>query len=211
VPNPKYLQHHHAYFQGILRELEVDCQKRPAWVFLCCSAMLEYLAKMSLVPGHQLRGDWEPYVYFVEEFMPDIYKNFKYLSAHQSITQGSTVGTQIRNDLPIQMYCILRCGLVHSFSMTPNSKHISTFSGRHARQRSIVLSHKKRRTSTEPIHLSNYRGVDGSLDAAHFVLQDFITDIQSGIEMLFLRAQNDTVLRQAIKANLEAQPPLVLV
>lgn len=211
MPNPKYLQQHQDYFLGILRELEVDCQKRPAWVFLCCSAMIEYLAKMALPTGHTLRGDWEPYVQFIERFMPEDYKNFKYLADHTSLSAGATAGTSMKNDLPLQMYCVLRCGLVHSFSMTPNPKYSSTFAGRHARKRSIVLSHKKRRNSTSPIHLSNYEGIKGRLDAALFVLQNFIQDIRLAINKLFKSAQSDKTLREAIRDNLKAQPPLGLV
>lgn len=211
MPNPKYLQHHHSYFLGILRELEAECQKRPAWVFLCCSAFIEYLAKMSLLPGHTLRGDWEPYLYFIDEFMPIRYKNFQYLTAHACVKVGTPHGTSLtaRDDLPLQMYCILRCGLVHSFSMHP--KPNSSFAGRHARTRSIVLSHKKRRNSQRPIHLSSYTGINGNLDAALFVLQDFIIDIKHAINMLFRRARNNTPLRQAIRQNLKNQPPLGIV
>jgi hypothetical protein len=214
MPNPLYLQRHHQYFLGILRELEVECQKRPAWVFLCCSAMIEYLAKMSVDPAIlPLPSDAQAYMTFIETRMPSTYRDFEYLVTHPTPPFGSPAGTTAtsRRDLPLQMYCILRCGLVHSFSMYPNPRYTTHGPGRFARPRSIVLTHRRRRNQIGVVHLENYAGLNGNLDSAQFVLQDFISDIRTAINALFLAARNDTHLRQVIRSNLSTQPPLNIV
>lgn len=73
------------------------------------------------------------------------------------------------------------------------------------------MSHRKRRNERGLVHLEHYTGLNGNLDAAKFVLQDFIVDIRSGIEALFRKARNNTALRQHIKSNLNTRPPLGIV
>src|SRR5271168_5244509 len=69
------------------------------WPFLCASAFIDYLTKM--VNGGQTGR--ETYKQFVSTYLAKVnslYVSFTYGSGHQ--------------DLPIQLYHILRCGIVHS-------------------------------------------------------------------------------------------------
>lgn len=205
MSNKKDLNGYRKYFLGILKELEIECEKRPAWMFLCCSAFIEYLAKMSTDPSSAEKRDWIPYMLFIEKYMPERYKKFKYLVASSSV--NSAAGTETtKSDLPLQMYCILRCGLVHSFSLVPHSKYGTSTAGSKARKRSIVLTHRgvKKRVK----HLDNYKGKDGNQDAALFVLQDFIKDIRKALKALFKDAETDSALGEHILKNLSDCPPL---
>lgn len=200
------LKGHRKYFLGILRELEVECEKRPAWIFLCCSALIEFLAKTTVDPAVAKPPDWKTYIDFIEKYMPSSYTDFKYLNANASMDSAGNAMTT-KTDLLIQMYCVLRCGLVHSFSMTPNPKYTTSKPGKYGRKRSIVLSHK-RKGKRGGKHLGNYKGKDGTLDAARFVLQDFIVDIRKALKKLFKAAMATSTLGEHILANLATCPPL---
>jgi len=76
------------------------------WPFLCASAFIDYLTKM--VNGGA--AGREKYKQFVSTYLARInplYVSFRYHSGHQ--------------DLPTQLYQILRCGIVHSFSFSPTT------------------------------------------------------------------------------------------
>jgi hypothetical protein len=65
------------YFAARSGELLKSCSDGNAWVFLCGSAMLEYLAK--IVNGSDLKG--EGYKRFIREYLADVrpaYRDFKY-------------------------------------------------------------------------------------------------------------------------------------
>ena len=146
------------YFLDRVAELENQCSEHTTWVFLCASAMINYL--VNLVNGRETnRTDYKR---FVIDYMPEGYKNFQFLNRDQN--------------LDVQMYYTLRCGIVHNFSLFPDAKGVRAG----ARERSIALTH---RDNKDGDHLSNHEGINKNLDAALFVAEDFINDIS----MLFRR------------------------
>lgn len=154
------------------------------WPFLCASAFIDYLTRM--VNGGQAGGN--EYKKFVSTYLARVnplYVSFTYSSGDQ--------------DLPIQLYHILRCGIVHSFSFFPDSTAVK-YGGR---QRSVLITHD---TSDGP-HLSNYR--DKGEDAALLVLHDFVSDLREVTEQIFVDAGADVQLRKNVEQYLRQHRPIV--
>jgi hypothetical protein len=172
------------YFRGRVKELKVLSQNGTPWEFLCMAAFVEYLSK--LVYG-QDKGP-PGFKDFVIDYLAEInslYRDFKYKSGKQ--------------DLNDQMYHILRCGIVHSFSLVPDKK--STNKG--GRLRSIVLAHKR---SGQP-HLGAYSSSDAP-DAAIFISEEFAYDIERVVDHIFIQAKTCPALTRNIEAWFNAQPPI---
>jgi hypothetical protein len=167
------------YFECRLNELNAMCSDGTPWVFLCGSALIEYLSK--LAKGDD--GGGAGFKEFVTKYMPQRYRDFQYESSDC--------------DLPVQMYHVLRCGIVHSFSLIPDTR-----AKKHGgRDRSIVLSH------TDP-HLSCHSSLTAK-DACVFNAEQFILDIEQAAKKLFDDAAQDAVLAGNITRWLRKHPPIV--
>src|SRR6266571_6800773 len=110
------------YFRDRVDELRALANRGDPWVFLCASAFIEYLAK--IVQGHG-SGDYK-------QFLKNCF--FKVCPKYASFRYDSG-----KSDLAEQMYHVLRCGIVHSFSLIADSK--AKKSG--GRDRSILLAHRR--------------------------------------------------------------------
>jgi hypothetical protein len=160
-----------------LRLAQLRDMKPSPWPFLCAAAMLEYLAKMAIGKG---RG---PYKDFVRNYMRKEYREFQFVN-------GDT-------DLPEQIYHVLRCGIVHSFSLTPDLKDYPK-----GRNKSIVIAH-------EGNHLSRFTGWGGHFeDAVLLVFEDFANDIGAALDKVFSDAASDAVLKGRIEDHLSGHPPV---
>src|SRR5262249_5273065 len=118
------------YFMSRVADLKRMTADGTPWVFLCGSAFIEYLSK--LADGKD--GGAAGFKRLINTYMLAGYRTFKYKSGVAG--------------LPEQLYHVLRCGIVHSFSLIPN-RHTKRKGGR---DRSVVLSHD------EP-HLTQYSSV----------------------------------------------------
>jgi hypothetical protein len=172
------------FFLERVVELENQCHEHTTWIFLCASAMINYL--VNLVNGRETNKN--DYKRFINVFMSEEYKNFQFLNGIQ--------------DLDIQMYHTLRCGIVHNFSLFPDTRAIRAG----ARQRSIALTHKD---NNDGNHLSNYVGIRSNLDAALFVAEDFISDIKATVKKIFNDAKVNAPLEQNILNWIKDHPPIM--
>ena len=157
-------------------ELEPICRTANPWGFLCLSALIDYLTR--LANGRETKG--QDYIQFIGNHFPPRYKNFQYSTG--------------KKDLPEQMYRLLRNGLVHSFSLFPDSKGINAG----ARVRSIVLFHAQDANAKCLSHLQHYTGLHGKLDAALFVAEEFLNDTKTAAYDLLQKAQSDSSLESRI-------------
>src|SRR6266478_5937776 len=110
------------YYLKRIGEVKTIAKKKNPWAFACASILLDCLAKVVL--GKDRRG--KGYISFVKRYLAQAnptYKSFQYKNGKQ--------------DLPRQMYSILRCGIVHSFSFVPDAR--ATKNG--GRLRAVVLCH----------------------------------------------------------------------
>lgn len=173
-------------FRELVAELKKISTIGGPLVFVCTSAFIEYLAK--LAAGQDKKG--QGYKDFITTWMSQVrpeYRNFKYLNG--------------KTDLPVQMYHVLRCGIVHSFSLIPDEIAV-----RHdGRDRSIVLLHRKESLERGIPHLSNYPP-DKIPDAAAFVAEDFIDDIEAVVGLLFKEAESNSTLKTNMETWLTKHP-----
>jgi hypothetical protein len=172
------------YFRDRAKELRVLSQNGTPWEFLCMAAFVEYLSK--LVYGHDKGG--KGFKDFVIDHLAKInpvYENFKYKNNEQ--------------DLNKQMYHILRCGIVHSFSFVPDKR--SAEEG--GRLRSIVLAHEN---SGLP-HLGAYSSSNAP-DAVIFISEEFASDIERVVDRIFVQAKTCPALTRSIETWFNTQPPI---
>lgn len=140
----------------------------------CC--FLDYLTKLYYGKSTTSRH----YIEFVEKILKKVnlnYKDFKYKNG--------------KVDLPEQIYYILRCGLVHSFSMTPEKKYQNENSGR---KQSIVLADE---TDINLNHLDSFSN-DRIDDACVFKLEVFINDLEKVLDKLFNIAEHESKTQKNI-------------
>jgi hypothetical protein len=171
------------YFEGLIKSLRDICRNKrhkDPFVFLCGSAVIEYLSKLAAGEDTGATG----YKGFVMEYMPAGYREFEYASGDQ--------------DLPVQMYHVLRCGIVHSFSL----KAGNTARRNHGRDHSIGLSHDRREG-----HLANV-SQGKAHDACCLNAHEFVEDIAKAMRRLFDKAEADPTLRSNIETWLQQFPPI---
>ena len=172
------------YFCDRIKELKALSQNGTPWEFLCMAAFVEYLSKLVYGQDKGPPGFKDFVLDYLSKINP-LYQNFRYKSGQQ--------------DLNVQMYHILRCGIVHSFSFVPDKK--SAIKG--GRLRSIVIAHKK---SGQP-HLGAYSSSDAP-DAAVFISEDFAIDIEHVVDHIFTQAKTCPALTRNIETWFNTQPPI---
>lgn len=172
------------YFLGRCSEVISMSNAGDPWVFVCGSAMIDYLTQMTTADSGRVA-----YISFVENYFKEInvrYKDFEY--------QGG------QHDLPTQMYVILRCGIVHKFSFVPGPQEIRNG----GRLRSILLAHEKNGHSGA--HLTSY--TDNGMDGAIFTAEQFAKDIKAVVELIFTKATTDSILENNIQTYITNYPPI---
>lgn len=165
------------------------------WPFVGAACIIDYLTKL-VNHGESTRTT---YIQFIKDYMPR-YRDFEYVNSHDLMKNWTSSG-KTKSDLPEQMYVVLRCGLVHQFSMIPDQQGLSNG----GRDRSIVMIH---RAEADQPHLSNYSNAAAGIpDACHFVVEDFIEDLMATVRAIFHNSTNHA----SIIACLNAQPPIGVV
>ncbi|OGC35636.1 hypothetical protein A2311_03575 [candidate division WOR-1 bacterium RIFOXYB2_FULL_48_7] len=173
-----------AHFKTIANALPDQCKAGDPWVFLSASALIEYLAKLVVGEDNKRTG----FIDFIKKWMPSGYYNFVYKNS--------------KRDLPEQMYYVLRCGIVHAFSLIPDDQGKS-YGGR---ERSIVLAHRREQAGQ---HLKGYEGNNGTLDSVIFVAEDFIADVLTTMMSIFDSAKSDEGLKNNITIWVQKHPPII--
>jgi hypothetical protein len=163
------------------------------WIFAGGTCLIEYLAKMKK-GGRTDRFD---FIDFVRSEMP-AYANFHYSTPHRRVRRGGLFD-MTDQDLPEQMYYILRCGLLHRFSLVPSSTEITNG----GRLRSIWMIHQAAATQA---HLSAISIPPDVPDSVVLISEVFINDISTLINTLFGR----TALHGNILTCLNDCPPVFL-
>ena len=179
----------HNYYKERIGEVKRYSTIGDVWVFLMCSTFIEYLVK--LVSGKEDTGRSE-YKDFIRNYLYQInplYRDFKYAS-------GET-------DLPDQMYHVLRCGIVHGFSLIADKKAKK----KNGRNRSILIGHRS--GQGEIPHLGLIQ--TDKYDAAFLCAEDFAEDIDRVIDLIFQTAEHDRTLEHKILMWTKAYPPIAFL
>ncbi len=161
------------------------CAIESPWCYLCLSALIDYLSSAAY-PGQK---QWKRYPAFIENFFPAKYRRFKFKF------------NNAQQDLPEQMYYILRNGLTHSFSLFPDLS-MPNWGGR---IRSIVLAHRSN-AGGRP-HLSPHSSTSAP-DAVLFIAEDFLADTKWAAYKLLREAKRGSSLEKSVLARFTAQPPI---
>jgi hypothetical protein len=106
------------------------------------------------------------YKNFIRDFLSQInsqYRDFIY-----------TIGG--KQDLPEQMYHILRCGIIHSNSLVPDTISLKN----NGRTRSVLLG--QRRNGVKDFTKYDQNG----FDAVIFTVEDFAEDLEKVLERIFI-------------------------
>jgi hypothetical protein len=176
------LHHAKACLVGHIAALKTMCLDGTPWVFLCAAVVIECLSK--LAAGKDLKA--AGFKSFIRDYMPVGYRNFKYQSG--------------KTDLPDQLYYVLRCGIVHNFSMVPGTTEVKNG----ARIRSVVMSH-------DEVHLSRYTGASAP-DACCLRADGFVADIETATNKLFSDAEDGSSTGDQLAENIEEwlhqRPPI---
>lgn len=172
------------YFKDRCNEISRMCQCGDPWVFLCAATMIEYLTKMVFGKGGRI--SYEKFISTYFGRINRMYIEFEY-----------TCG---RQDLPLQMYLILRCGFVHQFSLIPSGKEL----GNGARKQSIILAHEMNGHKGE--HLTHY--TKNGFDSVIFTAEQFTTDLSNVVDLLFRDARTDMLLQSSLIKQIDNQPPI---
>jgi hypothetical protein len=180
------------YFYNRLRELEELAERGDPWVFLCASSFVEYLAK--IVNGRTTNQ--KDYKDFLQNYF------FKACPAYATFRFASG-----QNDLADQMYHVLRCGIVHSFSLLADSQ-----AKKHGgRDRSILIAHRKNGAQHLAKYINNRRKV--KVDAVVFTAEDFVQDRKKVTNYIFNQArkkdQAGRQLKKSIVSWVTNYPPIM--
>jgi len=185
------------------------------WIFIGISTLIEYLARLE--KGGSLGNkrtkkmppppdSMEEYASFIRRRFPKRkkYKSFEY------VLSSPTPGANLRNtgkpipltrkDLPEQMYYVMRCGLVHSFSLAVSSRERKNG----ARPRSITINSRLDAKAAGMRHLDNFSRPPEVTDAAYFVDEDLLDDLITAIKNLF--RDNSPSVKKNISKLLRDEP-----
>jgi hypothetical protein len=176
------------YFHDLISAARKYCADHTPLPFVLGACFIDYFCKM--VEGEDKKRTG--YKDFVTKYMKEVreeYVTFKYANGAQ--------------DLPVQMYHVLRCGVVHSFSLIPDRK----VSKQPGRDHSIALCHKAEAEQKGLRHLSPYSGPQ-NLDAALLIVEDFLDDLLAVNELIYEKAVKDSNLREKIEGWLRVSPPI---
>lgn len=173
------------YFLGRCSEIISMSNAGDPWIFLCGAAMIDYLTQMTTA-----RSGRAAYINFVDNYFKEVnifYKEFEYSNGLR--------------DLPTQMYLILRCGIVHKFSFVPGTQEMANG----GRERAILLAHEKNGHVGK--HLTSY--TTNGMDAALFTAEQFAKDIETVVELIFIKATTDATLETNIRTHIAVHPPIL--
>jgi len=162
--------------------------------------MIDYLAGL-----HQgKKAGKADYIAFIREYFPKAYSDFEYNTAHRKPGTGlkrkngtRTKRELTRKDLPEQMYYILRCGLVHRFSLVPSPAELENG----GRERSITIHSRDDSQRDGKKHLDNFSQPPFVQDSAYFVDEDLLDDIIGVTKALFADKKNHPKIRRMLNTQ----------
>ena len=167
------------YCEDRLGEIRKVAQDGTPTGFLCLAAFVDFLAKLAAGDDNKREG----YIDLITNYFPDAYKNFTYKSGDK--------------DLPAQFYSVLRCGILHGFSLYPDQANRNN-----SKVRTIVISHDGKDGGKTFTHLSNY--TNKKFDAALLIADKLCDDMSSAIQKMFTY----TTVQVNAEKWVKKQPPI---
>jgi hypothetical protein len=150
----------HKYFKDRISEISDLAKRGDPWVFLCCSAFIDYLVRATFNKEAK-SNDYKEFIIQYLSLIDVRYNDFEFKNGAK--------------DLPDQMYHILRCGIIHSFSLIPDDTSLR----KGGRKRSILLAHTKNGAT----HFDSY--TENGYDSVIFTAETYASDIEKLIDVIF--------------------------
>ncbi|MCG0997583.1 hypothetical protein [Acetobacter persici] len=111
------------------------------------------------------------------------------------------------NDVPEQIYMVMRCGLIHSLSLVPDEKYKEKKKyEKHWRKGSLLLSHKGNH-----LQMMTWSPDGEPFEACQLDYSSMLDDMQTALDAIFRDAKQDTALSVHIETFVKANPILGLV
>ena len=184
------------YLKDRLNELSLLAQGGDPWVFGACSTFIEMMAfRVYYNPTNPAAVSHRTYVKFCDEYL---------YPRRKRTTISFSDGTIVKFNE--QIYAILRCGVVHTFSMNPTPRDPNQ-----ARPYSLFLGHLKNFQGNKSFHLKKVKidKSDGSCkENAILVLAEcFVDDLKACTSKIINKAKKNNTLRTSILQSFKTHPP----
>lgn len=156
------------------------------WDFLILGCLLEWTSKLNNETG---KGTLKSFRYLFEKRMPK-YCDIKYMSPGKY------------QDLPEQLYLVLRCGLVHGLSLKPDmsESNLKRYKS-HIRENTILLWHRGNHLK---INRKNINGIE--YDRVNIDYESLLEDTQNSLNEIFEESKTNTQLRDNILKFIKKNP-----
>lgn len=175
-------ENYRQYFKDRVDELTKINQA--IWGFVGAAALIEHGTQLA----NKGKSDPESYKEFVKTFGSK-YTDFTY-------------NTDNKQDLNVQIYHVLRCGLLHSFCLQAD-KAGEKWGGRTDSIIITSLADAKRRGEALKAEHNLSHIMDNGRDACLLILEPFLVDIGNAINQLF----DNQDLDESIKKSWKEHPP----
>lgn len=163
-----------------------DRENGSVWDFLILGCLLEWTSKLNNDLG---KGTLQAFVYLFQKRMPK-YCDVKYVTPSKY------------QDLPEQLYLVLRCGLVHGLSLKPDmsEQNSKRYKG-HIRENTLLLWHRGNHLK---INRQRLNGIE--YDRVNIDYESLLEDTQISLNDIFEESKTNTKLRDSILKFIQKNP-----
>lgn len=195
------LSHVEKYLNDRLDELADLANRGDPWVFGACSTYIEMLAFRVYYSRIITRNGPTRNQATGADYI-ELCNGYLYPRRKNSVIRYSN-GDEVK--FTDQLYYILRCGVVHTFSMNPTPRNPNT-----AKPYSIILGHAQNFKSTKTKHLQKIKidqaSGSASEEAVLIFAEDFVDDLKKCTKKIIQKAKKDCNLRNGILRSFETHP-----
>ncbi len=187
------------YLKDRLDELDSLAQRGDPWVFGACCTFIEMLATREN-PQEKMLGN--RFKTFVQNYlMPS---NSLYQDAENKLKEKTT--GQKSCEISKNLWKVLRCGVVHSFSM----KGKKDKKDKKGEEYKILLGHRKNSKSCTSEHLNIVDVNDNgkTYKALLIMAEDFVEDLRKCTQKIIEKAKQDSSFYNNFKEKFSTDPPL---
>jgi hypothetical protein len=180
------------YLKDRLDELDSLAQRGDPWVFGACCTFIEMLAERE---NPQKTKSGNRFKKFVQMYlMPS---NSLYQDAENKLKEKTT--KQEFPEISKNLWNVLRCGVVHSFSMKDNKD----------KKYKILLGHRKNSKSCTSEHLNIVDVNDNgkTYKALLIIAEDFVEDLRKCTQKIIEKAKQDPSFCDPFKKEFSTNPP----
>lgn len=206
------------YLKARLEELDTLAQRGDPWVFGACCTFIEMLAKREKECNNDLNDnarnkDGSRFKNFVKiylmpsnPFYQDAEKELKNEATKQS---GKEQAKEDDPEIAQNLWHILRCGVVHSFSMKKQESFKKELEDSNQQNYKILLGHRKNRKSTsDHLKVVEVNDEGNTYKALCIMAEDFVEDLRRCTQKIIKKAKDSSSFYDNLKEQFINNPPL---